>query len=88
MLHETAAAILAAAADEGDAVAGALTRGRARLTDLGYGRVEYLDLVDAETLAPLDRAPVPGRPARLLVAARLGSTRLIDNIPVETRTTA
>ncbi len=41
--------------------------------------VDYVALVDAETLAP---DPGPSRPRRLLAAARLGQTRLIDNIAV------
>ena len=43
-------------------------------------RVEYLELRDAATLAPL--ADTPTRPARLLAAVHLGRTRLIDNIAV------
>jgi pantoate--beta-alanine ligase len=39
-------------------------------------RLEYLELRDAATLAPLDRAD---RAAVMLVAAHLGATRLIDN---------
>jgi len=49
------------------------------LIDSGFDSVDYVALCDAETLKPLDRLD---RPARLLVAARLGGTRLIDNIPV------
>ena len=45
----------------------------------GFGPVEYVELRDAETLAP---DPAPGRPGRLLAAAWLGKTRLIDNIAV------
>ncbi|WP_026091259.1 pantoate--beta-alanine ligase [Blastomonas sp. AAP53] len=45
----------------------------------GFASIDYVTLADAATLAPLDRAD---RPARLLVAARLGTTRLIDNMPV------
>ena len=39
--------------------------------------VEYLELTDSD-LGP----PRVGEPGRLLVAARLGTTRLIDNVPV------
>ncbi|MDN5857979.1 MAG: pantoate--beta-alanine ligase, partial [Pseudonocardia sp.] len=39
--------------------------------------VDYLELTDSEL-----GTPRPGAPGRLLVAARLGSTRLIDNIAV------
>jgi pantoate--beta-alanine ligase len=41
-------------------------------------RTDYVELVDSETLAPIIR--VADRPARLLVAAYLGTTRLIDNL--------
>jgi len=41
--------------------------------------VEYAVVRDAETLLPLDS---PDRPARALIAARLGDTRLIDNAAV------
>jgi pantoate--beta-alanine ligase len=51
------------------------------LVAFGFTEPDYLDLRDAETLAPLDRLETA--PARLLVAARLGTTRLIDNIPVQ-----
>ena len=44
-----------------------------------FASVDYVSLCDAVTLAPLEKAD---RPARLLVAARIGSTRLIDNLPV------
>jgi pantoate--beta-alanine ligase len=42
-------------------------------------QVEYLELRDADTLGE----PVDGRRARLLVAARIGTTRLIDNVAVQ-----
>ena len=64
-------------------VAQALTDGTARLRAAGFGPIDYLAVCDAETLAPLDQ--VKG-PARILAAARLGGTRLIDNIPVAGRT--
>ena len=61
----------------GDAVAEALARGRDALIDLGFEAVDYLELRDAETLAPLDEAT---RPARLLAAVHIDGCRLIDNI--------
>jgi pantoate--beta-alanine ligase len=45
----------------------------------GFDSVDYVTLCDARTLEPIDRLD---RPARLLVAARIGGTRLIDNIAV------
>jgi pantoate--beta-alanine ligase len=50
------------------------------LAAAGFGPIDYVTLADAVTLEPLDHAD---RPARLLVAARLGRTRLIDNMPVK-----
>ncbi|MES2442174.1 MAG: pantoate--beta-alanine ligase [Pseudomonadota bacterium] len=55
----------------------ALAQARESLTAAGFA-VDYVALVDAETLGD----PAPGRPLRLLAAARIGGTRLIDNIPV------
>jgi pantoate--beta-alanine ligase len=42
--------------------------------------VDYVAIVDPSTLEPLSRVD---RPARALVAARLGPVRLIDNLPIE-----
>jgi pantoate--beta-alanine ligase len=53
----------------------------AELTALGFV-VEYLELRDAATLAPVFGTLT--EPARLLAAVHLGRTRLIDNIPVAT----
>jgi pantoate--beta-alanine ligase len=70
----------AARAIEGGAdIAEALARARSRLAEAGFDPVDYVELRDAETLAPVARLD---RPARLLAAARLGRTRLIDNLPV------
>ena len=62
----------------GRAPAEALTAARATVTDAGFV-LDYLEARHAETLAPV--APGEG-PIRLLVAARIGRTRLIDNIAV------
>lgn len=62
----------------------AAAAGRAALRQAGFDKVDYLDLVDAETLQPLvDRS----RPGRAAAAAWLGKTRLIDNEPVPRRET-
>jgi pantoate--beta-alanine ligase len=41
-------------------------------------REDYVELVDAMRMTPLTEV-APGQPARLLVAAFSGTTRLIDN---------
>jgi pantoate--beta-alanine ligase len=46
----------------------------------GFSAVDYAELRDADSLAVLDR--LGAAPARLLVAARLGRTRLIDNMAI------
>jgi pantoate--beta-alanine ligase len=45
----------------------------------GFARVDYVAIRDAETLAAIETLD---RPARILAAAHLGRTRLIDNMPV------
>lgn len=63
---------------EGDAVSDVLEAGWAVLTKAGF-RIDYFEAREAETLA----LPSPSsKSLRLLVAARLGTTRLIDNIEV------
>ena len=63
----------------GSSVAKALTHGRKAITAAGFA-LDYLEARNAETLAPLNKHA--DEPIRLLVAARLGRTRLIDNIGV------
>jgi pantoate--beta-alanine ligase len=58
----------------------ALERARSRLAEAGFDPIDYVELRDAETLAPVAALD---RPARLLAAARIGRTRLIDNLPVD-----
>ena len=53
--------------------------GKAQLLAAGFASVDYLEVRAADGLAPLQTVD---RPARILVAARLGKARLLDNIPV------
>ncbi|MDR6113953.1 pantoate--beta-alanine ligase [Sphingomonas sp. NCPPB 2930] len=70
--------VAARAIGRGEEVATVLADARATLTAAGF-EVDYVALADAETLAP---DPAADRPRRLLAAARMGSTRLIDNIAI------
>jgi pantoate--beta-alanine ligase len=77
-LHQTLNDIAAALRARPDAVAAALATGSAALDGAGFV-VDYLELRDAAELSPMTTFD---RPARLLAAARLGHTRLIDNLGV------
>ena len=68
-----------AAMEQGGDVATALAAATARIAEAGFDPIDYVALVDATTLEPVERLDGP---ARLLVAARLGRTRLIDNLAV------
>ncbi len=61
----------------GEAVRAALDGAVQALTGAGFSSIDYVALVDPETLEPLDR---PAAAMRLIAAATLGRTRLIDNI--------
>ena len=43
--------------------------------------VDYIEVIDAVTFRPIEK--LTSRPARILVAAKLGKTRLIDNMAIE-----
>jgi pantoate--beta-alanine ligase len=68
-----------AAIERGEPVGPALKAAKKRLKQAGFDPIDYVALVDAQTLAPLDA--LSGE-ARLLAAAKLGRTRLIDNLAV------
>ena len=70
---------MAAALAQGATSADAISHGRAALTAAGFTRIDYLAVCDAETLAPVEGI---SEPARVLAAAWLGETRLIDNVAV------
>ena len=65
----------------GEPVSRALDRAKQELRDAGFSRIDYVALVDSETLEPVD---APAMNLRLIAAATIGSTRLIDNIPFAT----
>ncbi len=65
----------------GAPVAAALAAARQSIEGAGFASVDYVALVDAATLEPLS-APLGAM--RLIAAATIGSTRLIENIAVET----
>jgi pantoate--beta-alanine ligase len=55
----------------------AMTDATARLAEAGFTKVDYVEVRDASTLSA---ATLPGKPLRILAAAWLGKTRLIDNV--------
>lgn len=65
----------------GCAISDAERRGVEALQAAGFGKVDYLEVRDGETLERLGPGPV-GEGARVFVAAWLGKTRLIDNVAV------
>lgn len=69
-----------AAVRGGQAIPEALKVLTGRLASAGFSQVDYAEICDASSLAALDA--LDSRPTRLLVAARIGGTRLIDNMPV------
>lgn len=62
-------------------VEAALAEGIATILQAGFAQVDYFALADAQTLEPV--ATLTGRPLRLLAAAKIGKTRLIDNLALQ-----
>jgi pantoate--beta-alanine ligase len=63
----------------GEAVATAMAAGAEMITDAGFA-LDYFEVRHAETLTPI--ASIKDGPLRILVAAKIGKTRLIDNMAV------
>lgn len=73
---KAAIAAIEAGADVSESLDGLVST----LIGAGFSSVDYAVLADAASLVPIDA--LTGSPARLLVAARIGTTRLIDNMAV------
>jgi pantoate--beta-alanine ligase len=71
--------LAAALAHEPAAVARETARAAGELQNAGFV-VEYLEIREEDTLAPVTTTLT--RPSRVLAAAQLGRTRLIDNMPI------
>jgi len=65
---------------DGKPVAPTLFGAEEALLIAGFSRVDYLALVDAKTFEPIEK---PTGTMRLIAAAVIGKTRLIDNLALE-----
>jgi pantoate--beta-alanine ligase len=74
ILKDTSAALR-----QGAAIAAAESDARLELLAAGFNSVDYVAVRDASTL---EKIACLDRPARILAAAKIGGTRLIDNMPV------
>jgi pantoate--beta-alanine ligase len=70
---------LAARARKGEPIGALEVDGARALKDTGFDSVDYVAIRDANTLAKVEAL---NGPARILGAARIGKTRLIDNLAV------
>jgi len=77
LLHQTISEV-AASLVRGEGADAACVAGRFKLEAAGF-RVDYVAVRDPDTLKPLSG---PVKRGRVLTAAYLGKTRLIDNVPV------
>ena len=66
----------------GRPVADALAGARFLIAQAGFAQVDYVELRDAAAFGPMEKLD---RRGRILAAARIGSTRLIDNMAADPR---
>ena len=76
-LHRAAEAI-----ESGEPVDPALNEARKAIGEAGFDPIDYVALVDSATLEPVNQT---SGQMRLIAAATMGKTRLIDNVAVELR---
>ncbi len=78
----TALRAAALAVASGGRIDEAEAAGKAAMTAAGFGQIDYLDVREASDLSKLGPGPIGDAEGRILVAAWLGKTRLIDNMAV------
>ena len=71
---------LAKAVSKGEDIPASVANAKRKLLAAGFAAVDYVEVRDAATLQPIERAS--DQKLRVLAAARLGKTRLIDNVGV------
>lgn len=71
---------------DGGSASDLVNKGMSVLMEVGFERPDYIAVCQAETLSPVEScADLQGQPGRILAAARLGKTRLIDNVSFSDR---
>jgi pantoate--beta-alanine ligase len=79
-MHRELMALASTVGDGRTSCTAAASKAAQALLVAGFDRVDYLTVVDAESLAPIEH--VAG-PTRIAAAAWLGRTRLIDNVAIQ-----
>ena len=82
-LHRAIVALAEKAVAPDADIAQAIREAERSIAEAGFRRIDYVAVVDRETLQPVE-APIVAA-ARALAAAWLGKARLIDNVPVTPR---
>ncbi len=70
---------MAAKIRSGSSIPDVTAWGKDELCRAGFGAIDYLEVRDPQSLAPVER---PDQPAHIFAAVYLGKTRLIDNLSV------
>ncbi|WP_262695585.1 pantoate--beta-alanine ligase [Kordiimonas aquimaris] len=65
---------------DGEPIKQAENKTTQQLLDAGFSSVDYVSVVEPETLKPMEELAMP---ARLVAVARIGKVRLLDNMPIE-----
>ena len=68
--------------EAGDSIKDSVRAAKDRLLESGFSKIDYIEVRDAETLESIDCFSGDTKIGRILAAAHLGGTRLIDNIAV------